>query len=248
LTQTLQSQTPCLKDVAFSKDGSKLVAGGRSNLTVWETDKSGPGQRVDIFGTRSSVACSPDSARLAVGSEAFAGIEMIDLSSHQVTRLDPNFQDRVFCVAFSPDGRYLAFGGDTSAVVWNLEEKQKVFEVASPWTHAVAFAPDGKILATAGANGLQFWSARTGTPTEGLPAARRAASLAYSPDGRLLAVGHWSGEISVWDVESRSRLWSAHVSGPFRPPGPWTIVTCVAALVLLPLLIRQLRDRPGITL
>jgi WD40 repeat protein len=184
---------------------------------------------------------------LAIGSEAFGGIEMMDLSSEDVTRLDPNLQDRVFCVAISRDGRHLGFGEDTSAVVWDLEEKRKGFEVASPWTHAVAFAPNGKILATAGQNGLQFWSAETGTPIEGLPASRDVASLAYSPDGQLLALGHWSGEISVWDVESRRHLWSAHMSGPRRPPGPWTIATCAAALVLLPLVARLLRDRHGMT-
>lgn len=249
LKQTLRSQTSSLTAVAFTKDGRKLVTAGRSCVTVWDTDNYGRAQRVDIFGTRSSVACSPDSERLAIGSQAFAGIEMLDLGSDAVTRLDPNLQDRIFCVAFSPDGRFLAFGQDTCAVVWDLEKRQKQFEVASPWTHTVAFAPNGKVLATAGQNGVRLWSAETGAPLTGLFAPHDVRSLAYSPDGQLLALGDRWGDVSVWEVESRRRLWSAHMSGPYRPPGPWTIATCVVAVILLILLVRLHRDplRAGAT-
>jgi WD40 repeat protein len=244
--QTLTPQSSRLKAVAFSKDGKKLIAAG-SFVTVWDTDNFGPGQRIETSGLDVSVACWPDSTRLAVGGQAFAGVEIVDLSTGKVARLDPNRTDRVLGVALSPDARYLAFGEDELVVAWSLEEKQKEFEVAAPWPRAIAFSPDGQTLATAVQNGLQFWNARTGVPIDGLPAPRGVVSLAYSNDGRLLALGDRSGDVSVWDVESRSRLWSAHMSGPHRWPGFWTIVTGVSALVLIPLMVRQLSDRPGWT-
>ncbi len=245
LRHTLTSQTSPLKVVAFTGDGKRLIAAGHINLTVWETDKYGPGQRIDTVGSRhSSIACSPDSTRMAVGSEAFGGVEIVDLRSGKVSRLDPNRTDRVLAVAFSPDGGYVAAGEDASVVVWNLEENRKEFEVAVPWPRAIAFSPDGQILATAGQNGSEFWDAKTGAVMKGFPASGRIVSLTYSPDGQLLALGDWSGGVSVWDLKSRSRLWTAHMSGPTRPPGPWTVATSVVAAILLVLMVRLHRDQP----
>lgn len=133
---------------------------------------------------------------------------MLDFGSDAVTRLDPKLNDRVFCVAFSPDGRHLGFGQDASVVAWDLEKKQEQFEVAAPWTRAIAFAPDGNVLATAGQNGVQFWNAQTGAPREGLPAPDEAVSLAYSPmDGCWpSAIGRETFRSGTWRADVVSGL------------------------------------------
>lgn len=69
---------------------------------------------------------------------------------------------------------------------------------------ALAFSPDGKELAVSGYHEITFWSPETGTlrrRVKGL--AQRTQSLAYSPDGSLLAAAGGSpgqlGEVALLD-------------------------------------------------
>ncbi|MEU6350226.1 helix-turn-helix domain-containing protein [Streptomyces sp. NPDC047072] len=77
----------------------------------------------------------------------------------------------------------------------------------------VALSPDGRHLATAGLYGaVTVWRGRDGryreavvAPPAGAPGARVTA-LAFSPDGRTLAVGYTSGDLRLWDVAARQPL------------------------------------------
>ena len=59
----------------------------------------------------------------------------------------------VHSVAFSPDGKFLASGGDDHTVrIWSVEtgECLKVLKEQESSVHSVAFSPDGKFLASGG--------------------------------------------------------------------------------------------------
>lgn len=92
-------------------------------------------------------------------------------------------------------------------------------------TYWVAFSPDGKTLAgaTEGSTSLsksvRLWNTETGehvatlTTDENRGYFDRAWSVAYSPDGTLLAYGSWDGVVSLWDVSTRTEIASFEHGG-----------------------------------
>ena len=116
----------------------------------------------------------------------------------------------VLCVKFSPDGRHLASSGqDMTIKVWDAETGTERHTL-SGYTHYVsnvAFSTDGRRLASASYDGtFKLWDAESGTEhrTLKLKDAKAVRSMAFSPDGRRLAVG--GDNITLWDIESGAEL------------------------------------------
>src|SRR6266566_4414586 len=81
---------------------------------------------------------------------------------------------------------------------------------------ALAYSPDGRTLASASADGTaRLWDLTTGTLTATLQSpAARAYCVAFSPDGKSLAVGFGGprGLVQLWDLDPlrRRESWAAH--------------------------------------
>jgi WD40 repeat protein len=123
---------------------------------------------------------------------------------------------QVWSLAFSGDNRHLAAAAITGEVfVKDLAggHTLRVHDGPASSVLALAFAPRGSVLTfTSAKPALRLWDADSRTAVAGFATDINAArSLAFSPDGAILAIGEWIGlqkrwAVSVWDWKSRRHI------------------------------------------
>ncbi len=126
--------------------------------------------------------------------------------------------ERVYELAYSPDGKWLAAaGGDPgqwgTASVWKVEADGKLVHVrdlveSTDCLFAVAFSPDGKTLAAAGADrAIRLWEVGTWKELATIEDhADWVLDVAFSPDGKRLASASRDKTSKVFDVAKREAV------------------------------------------
>ncbi|MCT7973012.1 NACHT and WD repeat domain-containing protein, partial [Laspinema olomoucense] len=120
-------------------------------------------------------------------------------------------QESVNSIAFSPDGKTLASGGDDNTIkLWNVETWEEIYTLPghqdSVWS--IAFSPDGKTLASGSKDKtIKLWNVETWEEIHTLPGHQNSVwSIAFSPDGKTLASGSEDKTIKLWNVETRKEI------------------------------------------
>ncbi len=176
------------------------------------------------FAPAVKVAFSPDGSRLASLSEDRPKtLSAGEMGAKQRTLR--NFRD-VRCVAFSPDGRWLAAADGRHIKLWDSESGQRLRTLDDD-ASVVAFSPDGKLLAwPLGDGNIKLWNVQSDKQPRTLEGHHNSMyCVAFSPDGKRLASGSYDGMITLWDVQSGEsvRKFKAHSSGvrsvAFSPDG-----------------------------
>lgn len=111
--------------------------------------------------------------------------------------------DRVYTVAFSPDGsRLVSASHDGTALIWDCEtgkvRRTLTGHTGRLWSAAID--PAGAMIATAGDDlVVRLWDVGTGEHLHTLDAhTRRVWSVAFSPDGSQLASAGDDGTVHIW--------------------------------------------------
>jgi WD40 repeat protein len=170
-----------------------------------------------------SVKFSPDSSALAVGFEGGAVVVVDTSSGRQLASLpdDPGGDARfqVDLLAFAPGGHLLAsyasFVAEVAENKWIRGSKLRLFDIAearersrphvldSEMIDCMTFTPDAKALVTGSTDAVvKIWDAATGRERTFLKGKNSGIlSLAFSPDGKILASGH-RDSVTLWDAAS----------------------------------------------
>jgi WD40 repeat protein/serine/threonine protein kinase len=217
-SRSIKWETDAANSIAFSPDGQLLAAGcgqvdfgdeGSGSVCVWdfETGKTrfvlkggiGPVFRV-LFSPRGDHLASSDKDGILKVWNANSGEEVASFTS------DSWITDFVF----SADGSQLIAPAHRGVVVWNIIHQEEVRRFSRS-ALSLALSPDGAQLACAASGRITLVDFMTGEllkTFEGLPA--DSYSLAYSPDGKLIAAATLTGPIQMWSVETGSRVQVLH--------------------------------------
>lgn len=176
-----------------------------------------------------SIAFSPDGTLLASSGDDKT-ICVWDVRSRRCARKIYNYTP-VLSIVFSPDGKLIA-GGDTNDIIlWKVEsgERVKVLHGSNRYRNyrSISFSADGKIIAGAGRFGVYLFDMISGECIESRRSDDVLWSVAFSPDGQLIATGGDNCEIILWTVGNNTpiqilrghsnRIW--HVA--FSPDGQY---------------------------
>jgi WD40 repeat protein len=214
-TERLQHASSYVQGLAFSRDGKLIITGGKDGVRLWD---AATGKEVRQLGSWVQVmAVSPDGAFVAAVCKDGPApprrpggkqetIHVWETATGKALPSPPTSSLHVGPLAFSPDGKLLAFGELGGIIhLWEFatgkEVRQLKGQPKDPGSSLFAFSPDGQwLLSCVPRETLILWKVATGDVARRTAMKTEVVTLAFSPNGDTIASAGEGGLISLWQT------------------------------------------------
>ena len=201
---------------AISRSGKQMATASpeERNVRIWNV-ANGEQAKVlaDGIGGASELFFSPDGETL-VSANYDNDVRVWKTKSGEMVKKVEDLTGAMFAGAFTHDGKHLIMAGlDETVYIWdaNTFALDRKLKGHGETISAMAISPDDRTLVTGGfdviasANPVKvaFWDLASGKITRTVQAPHQVASLAFSPDGKWLAMASGEKQIALWDLEPR---------------------------------------------
>ena len=195
------------------------LSGGDKEIEIWDVDQKRLLKRLNtVEPVRNGLAISHDGGYVAAAEGTYRDgeghrtkVEVWDIKRDTPADLiDTGIILGVWNLHFSPDGSMLAVDSQIEAKagirVWDRSTREQlciIDNLEAYWARALTFALDGKYVALGDESGVLILSnIKKDEEVFSLKVDTGIESLAFSHDGKYMAVGLFDSTVQIWELKS----------------------------------------------
>ena len=211
--QRLNGHQDQVTSVALSPDDHRIVSGSRDGeLRIWDASVWTELNRAfSKGGTVLSVAVSPDGSRVVTGTSG-GTLEIWDgLTGQSLETIEKAHARPVTTVAFNSGGTQIISGSQDGTIgLWETNTGKELNRLVDRQNqiNSVAFHPQDDWRAMSGGNDeyIKVWDIKAETVIGRMKHDGSVTSMAFSPDGLLIASVGYDNTLRIWDAGTMKEI------------------------------------------
>jgi len=213
LTTTLSCKPSVITAIVFSRDGRTLFSADvylKARVRRWTIETGADEIILSQPESSGEFAIAPDERTFVVGT--LVGPMLWSMAQHDSPLMIGKQPDGICALAYSLDSRSFASTTRTPTMkIWDVTTRKEkaTIHVDGEDISAIAFSPVDKSLLAAACDRIgvtpgyiTLWDVDSQRQLVRRKAAKLyVTALAFSPDGKWLAVGAYDGTVKIWNVD-----------------------------------------------
>ena len=224
LYRDLKGHAAPVSGAAFSPASNYIASCDLTGtVKVWDLN-SGAALFTVMHGSPAEAVAFSPSGKIFATAAMDGTVKMWMLVGGSLIKTFDDFKQQLFCLSFSPDGKFLASGGGGKIIIWSINTLKKVREISLPGcqVRSVKFSADGRYLEASCGNIVKLWEINHNDliskllgggglsfrEKRGLDFSTAVYTTAFSPDSQYIAAAGEGGLIKVWRAEDGYLLYA----------------------------------------